>query len=271
MLLVWSDAGACVPSWCPNLWFGSPSWVVVALCCSRLSVSVPPTWLDARHPFPPPLSPLLASLLGHYLAVPVAVRRGARRPHQPAFTTMCSSNTSSTRTPLPRTAATRTRPGLSSRRGGLGVVAKQTLAVGVWVGSARAERHGRGPLGPFFSPFFFFFFFFLSVVVWCSCSLLQRPQPLWHPSPWLAWCMPRRPPAAGVCARTRVAPRTGPVAWPLWRMFYPGRSRTVEQGPLPLVDVTMTAVWHTLFPSLGLPAGRRQRHRGAHGCARPLP
>lgn len=32
LLLVWSVAGACVFSWCPNLWFGSPSWVVVALC-----------------------------------------------------------------------------------------------------------------------------------------------------------------------------------------------------------------------------------------------
>lgn len=112
-------------------------------------------------------------------ARPVAVRRGARRPHQPAFTTMCSSNISSTRTLSPRTAATRTRPGLSSRGGGLwGSLPSKRWRWVCGCGLLGRSDMGGGPLGPFFSPLFFLFFFFLSVVVWCTCSLLQRPRPL---------------------------------------------------------------------------------------------
>lgn len=221
-------------------------------------------WMPAP-PFPL-LSPLfLPPSLAITFARPAAVRRGARRPHQPAFTTMCSLNTSSTRTRSPRTAATRTRPGLLSRGGGLW----GSLPSKRWGWECGWGLHGRSDmggvrLGPFFLHFFSFFFLIRGRLAHVFSATATATAP-WHPSPWLARCMPRRPPPAGVRVPTRVAPRTGPVAWPLSRMFRPGRSRTVEQGPLPLVDLTMTAVWHTLCPSRGHPAGRRQRHRATHG------
>lgn len=164
-------------------------------------------------------------------ARPVAVRRGARRPHQPAFTTMCSSNISSTRTLSPRTAATRTRPGLSSRGGGLwGSLPSKRWRWVCGCGLLGRSDMGGGPLGPFFSPLFFLFFFFVRGRLVHVFSAAATATALWRPSPWLARCMPRRPSPVGVRVPTRVAPRTGSCAWSLWRMFYPGRSRAVEHG-----------------------------------------
>lgn len=194
-------------------------------------------------------------------ARPVAVRRGARRPHQPAFTTMCSSNISSTRTLSPRTAATRTRPGLSSRGGGLwGSLPSKRWRWVCGCGLLGRSDMGGGPLGPFFSPLFFLFFFFcpwsFGARVLCCSDRDRSVAPVTMAcAVYAATSFPRRRPRSHSCCTPdrflRLVSMEDVLPGPI------KGSRT--WGPLPLVDLTTTAVWHTLSPSRGLPVGRRQR------------